>query len=301
MRIGSMPSGSPLASWRRVRSFNRRFITPICSAIAFASHAASLAAQTPLGPERSDIRHFTGDIWSIVTSPVHTDQRAVVPLLAVGTSVGIAAEFADSAMYVWMTTHPNAGVIRMLSPIREGRRFPLFELGSGQYLLPLSGALYMAGRLRHSVSLRDAGLGCAAGHLSSALLRDVIYLLVSRARPRVTPSPDDIAVPGSSDWNKHSFLSGHAANSMACASFMSHRFSLGAAEPVMYTYVGAIGLGRMLDGRHWFSDTMAGAMMGFAIGKGIADRQLHRDAALASLVAPGARASIPIIQWSIGF
>jgi hypothetical protein len=36
---------------------------------------------------------------------------------------------------------------------------------------------------------------------------------------------------------------------MACASFMSHRFSLGVAEPVMYTYVSAIGLGRMLDGR----------------------------------------------------
>jgi hypothetical protein len=60
---------------------------------------------------------------------------------------------------------------------------------------------------------------------------------------------DDIAVPGTSDWNRHSFLSGHAANSMACASFMSHRFSLGVAEPVMYTYVSAIGLGRMLDGR----------------------------------------------------
>lgn len=265
------------------------------------AHAYGLPAQTRLGPERADVRHFGGDIWSIVTSPVHADHRAVVPLLAAGGSIVAAAAFGDSAIYVWMTTHPNAEVVRLLHPIREGGRLPLYELGSGQYLLPLSAVLYTAGRLGHSVSLRDAGLGCAAGHLSSAMLREVIYRLVSRARPRITPDPDEIRFPGSSNWDNHSFLSGHASNSMACASFMTHRFSLGVAEPAMYGYVGAIGLGRMLDGRHWFSDTMAGAMMGFAIGKGIADRQLHRNGAFTPVDATSARSTIPLVQWTISF
>jgi len=260
-----------------------------------------LLSQARLGPERADISHFGGDVWSIVTSPVHPDRRAVLPAVAAGGAIVAAAAFGDSAIYVWMTAHPNAEVVRLLHPIREGGRFPLYELGSGQYLLPLSALLYTTGRLSHSVSLRDAGLGCAAGHLSSALLREVIYRLVSRARPRVTPHPDEIGFPGSRNWDNHSFLSGHASNSMACASFMTHRFSLGVAEPVMYGYVGAIGLGRMLDGRHWFSDTMAGAMMGFAIGKGLADRQLHRNAALPSVNATSARSSLPLVQWTMSF
>lgn len=206
----------------------------MCSALLFLSHSQGVVAQSRLGPERTDLRHFGGDSWSNVTAPVHPNRRAVLPVLG-------------------------------------------------------------------AVGLRDAGLGCAAGHLSSAMLREVIYLLVSRARPRITPSPDQIAVPGSGKWDNHSFLRGHAANSMACASFMAHRFSLGAAEPAMSGYVGAIGLGRMLDGRHWFSDTMAGAMMGFALGKGIADRQLNREAVSAAANPTTARMSIPIVQWSISF
>lgn len=224
-----------------------------------------------------------------------------MPVLGAGAAIVVTGALADSAIYAWMTTHPGSRAVGILSPIREGRRFPLYELGSGQYLLPLSGLLYTAGRLSRSVSLRDAGLGCAAGHLSSAVLREVIYLLVSRARPRITPHPDDISVPGSKDWDNHSFLSGHASNSMACASFAAHRFSLGVAEPLIYGYVGAIGLGRMLDGRHWFSDTMAGAMMGFAIGKGIADRQLYRRGALMSAGTNASHSTFPIVQWSIGF
>jgi hypothetical protein len=63
---------------------------------------------------------------------------------------------------------------------------------------------------------------------------------------------------------------------MSCASFIGHRFSLGPLEAIPYAYAAAIGVGRMADGRHWASDTMTGALVGFAIGKAISDRQLGR-------------------------
>jgi membrane-associated phospholipid phosphatase len=167
----------------------------------------------------------------------------------------------------------------------------------------MAGILYTTGRLTKNADLRDAGLGCAAGHLSSAGLRDVIYALVSRARPRITPEPYHIALPGTKNWDMHSFLSGHIANSMSCASFLGHRFSLGAAEPLPYMYSAAIGLGRMADGRHWFSDTMAGALMGFAIGRTVANRELARQAKVraAAATAIGENIPVPVFQWSFVF
>jgi membrane-associated phospholipid phosphatase len=270
------------------------------SALA-SGDARVVSAQTPLGSERRDINDLRGDVWSVWSSPARADHRALLPTFAALGGLLTVGALADSATFAWMSTHPNAAVLKMLSPIRESGRFPLYELGSGQYLLPLSGLIYVAGRLSRDAALRDGGLGCFAGHLSSAALREVIYLGVSRARPRVTPHPDRISIPGSRDWNEHSFLSGHAANAMACASFASHRFSLGIVEPAMYVYVAAIGLGRMLDGRHWASDTMAGLAMGFAIGKAIADRQEHRigerEPPGASLPATGVSA----IRWSFAF
>ena len=263
--------------------------------------ASGASGQSSLGPERRDINDLRGDIWAMWTAPAHVTARDIPPVAAVLGGVVLTA-FRDSAIYTWMTTHPNALFMRMLTPIRDDWKFPLNWGGSGQYLLPVSGGLYIAGRLSHDAALRDAGLGCAAGHLSSAALRDVIYLAIARTRPHSTPKPDRISVPGTRVWGRHSFLSGHIANSMACASYLGHRFDLGLAQPAIYAYVTAIGLGRMADGWHWTSDTIAGAAMGFAIGKGIADRQAARTAARsrdAAATAPPPTLRIPI--WSLSF
>lgn len=256
-------------------------------------------SQTP-APARHDAGDLSGDVWAVWSSPAHARLRDAAPTAAVLGAV-LLTSYADSSIYVWMSTHPNTLAMRALSPIRDGWKFPINGGGNGQFLLPLSATLYVAGRLSHDASLRDAGLGCAAGHLSSAALRDVIYLAVSRIRPHDTPHARQISVPGGRVWGRHSFLSGHIANSMSCASYFSHRFSLGVAEPVIYAYPIMIGLGRMADGWHWTSDTMAGAAMGFAIGKAISDRQSARAATRSSRVPLGAASPVRIPLWSFSF
>ena len=259
----------------------------------------SVRGQPGLGPERRDINDLRGDFWAVLTAPVRANSGTVAPLTGITLGV-LAVASVDSAVYAWMMRHPDAPPMRALRPLREAWKLPLYELGSGQYLLPLSGAAYLAGRLLHDEGLRDAGMGCIAGHLSSAVLRDAIYLSVSRVRPHESPNADRISIPGTRDWMRHSFLSGHTANSMACASFFGHRYSLGAIEPLSYVYVTAIGLGRVADGWHWPSDTMAGAIMGFAIGKLIADRQRTREGARSRSVSPSSSASVRI-GWSFDF
>jgi membrane-associated phospholipid phosphatase len=238
-----------------------------------APHAVT--AQSALGSEREDFDRLRGDVWAVWTAPARFDRRALVPVASAVAAVALTAT-RDSAIYVWLTTHPNATLIRLIGPLREKARFPLYELGSGQGLLPVSGLIYIAGRLSHKPALRNAGLGCAASHISSVGIRMVTYLGVSRVRPRYSASARDIGMPGQSGWNDNSFPGGHVANAMACASFVSHRYSARIAEPLMYGTASVIGLGRMADGAHWASDTMVGATLGFAIGKLVADRQLRR-------------------------
>ena len=265
-------------------------LVSICLLIALAPAAA---AQNSLGSERRDIDNLAGDVWAVWTSPVHIGRRDLIPTLAVVAGVALTS-FRDSAIFVWMTKHPNTLLMRMISPIRDGWRLPINGGGNGQFLLPLSAVLYTTGRLSHSADLRDAGLGCAASHLTSAALRSVIYFSVYRNRPHETADPRDISFPGGRVWSRHSFLSGHIANSMGCASYLSHRYSLGVLEPAMYAYATTIGLGRMADGWHWTSDTMAGAILGFAIGKAMADRQMTRAARRAAERVSTSVASSPV-------
>ena len=258
-----------------------------------------LGAQRPLGSERSDVAHLAGDVWAVLTSPVHATNGGALPALAALVTAFDVATHVDSATWHWMTTHDSTLAMRALEPMRDHWKLPLYEMGSGQGLWPVFGTMYAAGRLRDNADLRDAGMGCLAAHLSSAAARDVIYLTVGRARPHVTTNPDSVVVPGTKDWNRHSFLGGHVANSMGCASFLAHRYNLGLVQVGAYAYVAAIAVGRMADGWHWTSDTIAGAAMGYAIGKYVAQRQEDRIASQTPAAAIR-RTTIPI-GWSFSF
>jgi membrane-associated phospholipid phosphatase len=186
----------------------------------------------------------------------------------------------DEPLYHWILAHPQAWPVRVLSPLRESAPIKLYKLGTGAYLIPLSTATYLIGVASKSRALRDTGMGCLAGDLTIAGVRQTIFLFLTRERP--VNSPDDpfrFGFPGRQDPTHQSFFSGHVANSMACASFTAHRFSLNALEPVFYTFVTAIGAGRIVDGQHWLSDTMMGGMFGWVVGRTISGRFAARDRA----------------------
>ena len=267
--------------------------------VALASQPRVLAAQFRADSVRQDFRNMVGDIWSVWTSPVHTTAG---DMAGVATAVGVtgAAVTLDQSLARWIKDHPAVWPVRTLRhTISEEARYPVYEFGSGQYLLPLSGALYVAGALGHSQNLRDAGLGCATAHLTSAGAREIVYLLITRDRPRLSPDdPFNLGFPGSHDWDEHSFFSGHIANSLGCASFLSHRFDLRAGQPVLYGFTMLIGAGRILDGRHWLSDTVVGGLFGYATGKAIAARMLARERTPTTALAP----SPPVtLSFSIPF
>jgi PAP2 superfamily protein len=264
------------------------FLAALLGAILFPGTAL---AQLRADSVKRDVQHLAGDIWSIWTSPVHANARDLEGLAAV-LGASAASAVGDEPIHRWMGNHEDSWPMRLLHPMREEFRYPLYEMGSGQYLLSLSGVLYFAGMAGHSRDLRDAGLGCAAAHLTSAGARDIVYLLVERDRPRESPDdPFRFRFPGDSGWNYrqwnwHSFFSGHIANSMGCASFLAHRFRLHVAEPLVYTFVSAIGLGRVADGRHWLSDTVVGALFGYSVGRTVSARMLARERAVVLLSPP---------------
>jgi membrane-associated phospholipid phosphatase len=265
------------------------FLAVVLSAILLPGR---VRAQFRADSVKRDVQHLVGDIWSIWTAPVHANARDAEGAAGV-FALTLASAAGDEPLHKWMGAHEGSWPMRLLHPMREEFRYPLYEMGSGQYLLPMSALLYVAGAAGRSRGLRDAGIGCAAAHLTSAGARDLAYL-VERERPRESPDdPFRFRLPGDSgwsyrEWNWHSFFSGHIANSMGCASFLAHRFRLHAAEAVPYAFAAAIGLGRVADGRHWLSDTVVGASFGYVVGRTMSARMLARER------APAPRNPLPL-------
>ena len=230
----------------------------------------------------SDLKNFAGDVVAVWASPLHGRGRDW--LIAGATfAVSAASSIADDDVDRWMVRHRNASEWSALKEVREGGL-----AFSGKTITPIAIGLLGVGLATKNESLQDGLFGCLSSYVSGSVVRNqVAYRLVARRRP----SPDksgpeaaaakqddqyDIDVPGESEWGEHSFPAGHAANIMACASFLNHRFSLSVVEPGLYMLATGVGVGRLVDRRHWTSDTVLGMVFGYAIGKEVAKRSLRR-------------------------
>lgn len=265
------------------------------AAAALAATVAPAGAQS-IGKELgSDIRDAGGDMIAVWLSPFHA--RARDWGLALGTFAGGAAlSPIDDDVDRYMVRHRYDWFYdKALSPVREGG-----VLFSGKYLVPVAGAAYVVGLATHNQAVRDAFLGCISAYASTSVVRSVVaYNLVARTRPDSARDPANASPPaqqgdqykidfGRGGWGRNSFPAGHTANMAACASYLSHRFDSRAVATVAYTFAGAVAVGRLVDRRHWTSDSFVGWVFGYAAGKLVAQRTLRRERATSGAAAGSA-------------
>jgi membrane-associated phospholipid phosphatase len=243
----------------------------------------------------NDFRNFGGDIWSVWTSPFRAGPR---DWLSTGLIIGASAAAMplDDNIDRWMVTHRDHSAWSAIKALREGG-----VAFSGKYVTPLAAGALIYGLATKNIKVQEGIFGCLASYVSGSVVRNyVIYPLIARERPSPIKGEDappaaegdqyEFGVPGKFDeWGQHSVPAGHAANILACASFLSNRFEMGYVEPALYLVSAGIGVGRLVDRRHWNSDTMLGMAFGYAIGKEVARRSTNR--ALNGTTAAGAAAA----------
>ena len=238
--------------------------------------ASAEAAEAQSGFETiwSDLKTAPGDLWYVWSSParVGSDDLGALALFTGGT---LLVAVNDAAIQQAFRDHPNSVALHVLEPFRQ-RNGLLSELGRNHKIMRGAAAGYLIGLATGWDWLREASFGCALGNTANALPRSLTYELVSRTRPSGETDPYQFSVPGG-DWSEHSFFGGHAANAFTCASFFTHRWDLGYAEPVVWVVAAGVAVGRTADEAHWASDTLVGIGFGWVIGHMIAERYEARD------------------------
>jgi PAP2 superfamily protein len=261
---------------------------------ALACGAALLAhplpAQRTLKRVARDLNYGVRDMLWVWASPLRADRDEWAMFAAGAGFVGATMLFDDEFDRL-VRRHPNSAVMRALKPVREEAKIPLYDLGSGKRLQPLSGAMYVLGFAFDSRALRDAGLGCASTQQANIFVHHGAYALISRERPKTSNGDPYRFELGGGAWEQHSFYGGHAGNIMGCVTYWNERFDLGVAEPVLYALAIGIGLGRAADQRHWLSDTVTGMLVGHAFGRVIGRRARARSPSenVGQTMAPAAK------------
>ncbi|MCR9219690.1 MAG: phosphatase PAP2 family protein [Alphaproteobacteria bacterium] len=159
-----------------------------------------------------------------------------------------------------------------------GRFYPLLAVGAGAWA---------AGEVIGERSLQRVGLNGFQTVLLTAIPVEGTKWLMGRSRP--------LKDEGNDDWfgSGNSFLSGHTAYAFAAASAVAHEFGHIAWVPwVSYGAAAMVGAQRIYDDKHWASDVLVSALVGWGIGQAVADLDAFAEDSpldLGALREPGAQ------------
>lgn len=145
-----------------------------------------------------------------------------------------------------------------------------------RYLVGLTAGLFVTGRFAHNGRFRAATYDMTQAALIDAAYFVAIKYAVRRERP-----------DGS---NRLSFPSGHTANAVALATAAARHYGPRVAIPA-YLIAGFIGVSRIERQAHHLSDVLAGATLGYVVGRTVVRRDAeplpeHGHLALTPAVGP---------------
>ncbi len=143
--------------------------------------------------------------------------------------------------------------------------------GDGRVQVPLSLSLWALGNSRNDARLAGDGYALARAQLLTATTVGLLKVAVRRERP---------------DGDAYAFPSGHTAVAFATAAVLTRRRGDGLAA-LSLVLAGVTSMGRIEVSRHWLSDVLAGATIGWIVGRTVA-----REGAVAG--GAGNREAMPL-------
>jgi hypothetical protein len=117
------------------------------------------------------------------------------------------------------------------------------------------GGLFLVGNFSHNEHFHSMTYALAQGYIINNAWTNTIKFSIRRIRPDET--------------NHRSFLSGHASNAFMVAAILNHYYGYKAGIPA-YVVAAFVGASRVEKNRHFMSDVVAGATLGYVIGKTVA-------------------------------
>lgn len=140
----------------------------------------------------------------------------------------------------------------------------------GATLIITSILILIAGWYLKKARLYETGKSLFIGLIAAGISVQVIKHLIGRARPRIT---DTLLLIGPTLKKGYdSFPSGHTTMAFCFAAILSDHIPR--YRVLFYLFAVIVGLERIEDGAHFPSDALAGAILGFAVGKASLDIKL---------------------------
>ncbi|MEY2860613.1 MAG: hypothetical protein RL392_1071 [Pseudomonadota bacterium] len=180
----------------------------------------------------------------------------------------LAAGAIDSHLDQWFQNQQSSELNRVGAAINNVPY--VLAAGAGAMALGIAGE---AASQTAATSLAAAAYTLGANYITR--------YAVGRARPL-----DEQGASSFNGFKSEAVRSGFASNHVAVAFALATPFAQQYNMPWLYTAAASTALGRLNDREHWLSDTVAGGLMGYAIGSLLSEQQQGRRRAMRLSATP---------------
>jgi membrane-associated phospholipid phosphatase len=140
--------------------------------------------------------------------------------------------------------------------------------GEHTVLLPGMAALYLVGKATHNRTVEDASSAAFKGWVLGSAITGMLKLSFGRKRPYEGLGPHAFR-PFS---GANAFPSGHTTAAFAVATALDYSVEFKGSSTLFYGLASLTAASRVYDGKHWVSDVVAGAVIGYLSGRWAATR-----------------------------
>lgn len=182
--------------------------------------------------------------------------------------LGIAiVSISDDSLFLWFNKH--------ITPISAGPFSILTMAGEALFGLVLGGMIWIFKSRREALIF---GLAVIVASLVTQLLKQTIFSEMARPLAHFEAMGTELFLPAGIKFNKwNSFPSGHTTGIFAMMSFVVLRYQLPRTFWPAFALAWLVALSRIVLVQHFFSDVLAGAMIGTATAWIVAEKIKYKQ------------------------
>lgn len=224
------------------------FCLLFCSLAPARAHAQGIAPAL-----QSDGEVFVRSALRVVTAPLRWDRSDLMGFGAAAATIGAASLLDGTLRDVVERNHEHLyGAARRVEVLGTAANFRVL------------GVLYLGGLVfgdNHARATTAEAL--ASSVLAGALIAPIAQTAIGRSRPRAGEPVYTFRAFGGG----HSLPSGHTTQAFAVASVIALEYPRTSIKILAYGTASAVAASRMVEGAHFLSDVIAGALLGHAVAR----------------------------------
>jgi hypothetical protein len=232
-----------------------------CNLLAQAAPGSLATGRRPDSLFSTDyLRLLWDDTTGVLSAPVHWQKNDWGTFAALGGAT-LASAGADRAVRRDMSWRgQNTG---------SGRFFRQWQKLGMEYSWVELGAFEVWGILGHSRPASETAMdGLAASVIAGGIVTPTLKFAAGRLRPNQTERTFDFR-PFS---NHQSFPSGHSTQAFAIATVVAQHYHEWWQQSLAYGSAATVAVARVQQNAHYVSDVVAGAAIGWAVGRAVVHR-----------------------------